>query len=85
VARQLYAGCRGSRRKTDAAIDLAAPYLLDDQLAQARFERAQLLDHAELNVEKAVVDAFQLEKQRALRSCARECRVAGHALDHVGP
>ena len=75
----------GSRRETDAAIELAARDARGDQFAQARFERTQFLHHAELNIEKAVVDAFQLEKQRALRSFARERRVAGHALDHGSP
>src|ERR1019366_4134439 len=63
VERKLLAG-RGSRGETDAAIELAASDSCGDQLAQAGFEQAQLLHHAELKVEKTVVDAFQLEKKR---------------------
>ena len=84
IERKLLAGGR-RRRETDAAIELAAADLGGDQFAQTRFERAQLLDHAKLDVEKAVVDAFQLEKKRALRSFARQRRITGHALNHVSP
>ena len=84
VERELLAGgC--SRRETDAAIELAAADFRGDQFAQTRFERAQFLHHAELDVEKAVVDAFQLQEKRALRSFARQRGITGHALNHMSP
>ena len=66
----------------DAAIDLAALELPDEQLAQHRIQRAELFREAQLEIEIAMVDRTQLHGQRSPRQFGRNGREAGHAQDH---
>ena len=73
------------RREIDPAVKLAAGDFRGDLLAQTRLERAQFLGNPELDVEKAVVDALQLDKQGTLRNFTQQRRITGHALNHIYP
>ena len=52
-------------RQRDAAFDLAALQLAENLLPQRGFEPAQFVRQADLEVEKAVVDGAQLDRQRS--------------------
>ena len=70
------------RIEADAALDLAALQAGDDQLPQARLERAQFLGQAELQIEIAVVDRAQFDVECRRGEFARCAGESGHAVDH---
>jgi hypothetical protein len=64
------------------AVDLAAPQLAAELLAQFVLEAAQVLGQAETGLEVAVVDAAQFAGELPETVMDLAAREAGHADDH---
>ncbi len=80
---QRRAALRAARRIIDAALHLAALQLRGDRLTQRALEAAQLVRHAQLDVQVAVVDGAQLQHQRTTVEFRAGGGIASHAKYHV--
>jgi hypothetical protein len=88
---QLFGGDRGQRvaglaRGGDAQLDLAAPHLGADQLAQRRLGAAQLVGQAQREIQETAVDRAQLDPDARPRAplggpASAGAGVTGHAVN----
>ena len=75
----------GSGDETQTAFELAARDARAEQLTKGRFDDAQFFSDAELEVEIALVNAFELDVQGAAFDIECPGGVTGHTVDHECP